>query len=131
MPYQIWSEGSILRGAFTGVVTSIDMIKLLKSVNELERGLNPMPDRMMDLSAAVDFELRFSELFSFAQQRMTTQFPNTIKSALVAPQPVQMGFARMYQTLLNHPQIDLQIFQDVPTGLAWLGVPIEAQSRAS
>jgi hypothetical protein len=46
-----------------------------------------------------------------------------VKSAIVAPMPVQVGFARMFQILNDHPQIEVQLFATLAEAEAWLVSP--------
>jgi len=43
-----------------------------------------------------------------------------VKSAIVAATPVQVGYARMFQMLNEHPSVTVEIFGDLPTAVAWL-----------
>jgi hypothetical protein len=49
-------------------------------------------------------------MLTYIERRRTQRFANSIKSAVVASRPVQVGFARMYQTLNTNPQVEIQIF---------------------
>jgi hypothetical protein len=50
---------------------------------------------------------------TFAEHRKAQTLANPVKSAAVAPQPVHVGFARMFQTLNEHPQITIEIFSSL------------------
>jgi hypothetical protein len=43
-----------------------------------------------------------------------------VRTALVAVTPVQLGIARMFQTLNDHPLIELRVFSDREAAVAWL-----------
>ena len=45
---------------------------------------------------------------------------NPIKTAILASNLVQFGFARMFQALNDHPQIVVAIFGDDEDALRWL-----------
>jgi len=45
---------------------------------------------------------------------------NYIKSAIVANNPSQFGFARMFQTLNDNPQIEIRIFPAAESAMEWL-----------
>jgi hypothetical protein len=46
-----------------------------------------------------------------------------VLSAIVVSQPVQLGYARMFQTLNEHPRVTMRIFEDVVAAREWL-VPV-------
>jgi len=57
---------------------------------------------------------------ALAERRRTVALQHPIRSAIVAPTPVSFGFARMFQTLNDHPQIAISIFSTVEAAEAWL-----------
>jgi hypothetical protein len=46
--------------------------------------------------------------------------PVSIRSAFVAPRPIQFGFARMFQTLNDNPKIELHIVNTMDEALLWI-----------
>jgi hypothetical protein len=48
------------------------------------------------------------------------ELANPVKTAIVAPKPVHVGFARMFQILTDHPQIIVEVFATVVAAEAWL-----------
>ena len=65
-------------------------------------------------------DLSFAELHAFAAKRRKAPLKNAVKSAIVAGDAVQYGFARMYQTLNEHPYLRIEIFQSEEPARAWL-----------
>ena len=68
-------------------------------------------------------ELTGDDIQNFARRRRETRYPNPFRNAILAPQPVQYGYARMFQTLIDHPDITTQVFSDEAAALAWLNEP--------
>jgi hypothetical protein len=62
-------------------------------------------------------------VLQFVQGRLRLEFPNPFKSALVAKDLVHYGFARMYETLNDHPQTVIAIFSDEAEALKWILEP--------
>jgi polysaccharide deacetylase 2 family uncharacterized protein YibQ len=75
---------------------------------------------LTDLRPVTRLEITFDGVLDVANQRMRTKFPNAFKSAIVASDVAHYGFARMFQTLNDHPQISIAIFPDTPKALQWL-----------
>ncbi len=93
------------------------MIDLLKKI---ETEARVSPDRMADLSLIEGISLNFSAITNYAAARRTAPLKNKVKAAIVAPHPLQYGFARMFQTLNDNPDIIMEIFTDKNSGLAWI-----------
>ncbi|MCW8129299.1 MAG: hypothetical protein KIS92_02855 [Planctomycetota bacterium] len=132
MPVSAHFDGRLLWIEFSGEIdnTLLDDVALL--TRQVEDQLHPTPHRIVNLSRVTHFNLRFGGIFALAQRRQARAFSNAFRSALVAPEHVHLGFARMYQTVLNHPQIEVQVFQTVPQALAWLDeMKIEGQDQAA
>jgi len=79
--------------------------------------------RISDLRPAVRLDIDFNGVAALAAERVRRSFPNSFKSAIIAPDPARFGFARMFQTLNDNPQITLAIFRDEPEALAWIMAP--------
>ena len=89
----------------------------------LDESLPVTPHRLTDASAMEDVLVHFAEMESFANRRQQAKLKNPIKSAIVAPKPLQMGFARMFKTLNNNPQMTIKIFADPGSAWEWVRNP--------
>lgn len=65
-------------------------------------------------------DLNYAKIAAVASIRRAAPLKNAVKSAIVAPQPIQYGFARMFQTLNDNPRINLQVFSDRASAMEWL-----------
>lgn len=79
------------------------------------------PSRVTSLADVTHVAVGFSEMLDFVARRRAVGPRQPIRSALVVAEAVQFGIARMFQTLNDHPQVTVRIFQDEATALAWLG----------
>jgi hypothetical protein len=122
MPFQIANIDNLLQISLTGVVTGVDLDQAAAAAREYESG-PIVPHRLTDLTGAVGLNLTFESVWALAARRRALRFPNAFKSAIVAPQPSQLGFARMFQTLNDNPQITIQIFADKTAALQWIAAP--------
>jgi len=120
MPYQLTEEAAFVRVVFFDDMTGHDLRSLADLVAAIERERAVAPNRLTDLSQITGAQLTYTEVFDFVEHRKRQQLANSVKSAIVAPRPVQLGFARMFQTLNDHPQIEIQIFPTLAAAEAWL-----------
>jgi hypothetical protein len=120
MPYQITFDGSILVVRFFGIVSESDLVRSADDVMALEdRGRNTRP-RLTDLRSVADSPIGYAEVASIADRVGHRPLASAIRSAFLVDQPVQLGFARMFQTLNQHPQVTVGIFEDEATARHWL-----------
>jgi hypothetical protein len=119
MPYEISQRGSILHVRFFGILTSEDFVNLLQYFMSIEGA----PNRISTLTDITDFDIRFSTMFPIAQQRREQIIPSNIKSAIVASKPLEIGIARMFQTLNTNPNISIQIFPSESEAITWVSHP--------
>jgi hypothetical protein len=120
MALEVTTVDGVFCVTFQGSVGIRDLQNLAEASKKAEAGGGVSPDFLTDLSAMENAELDFGAIQEFAAVRMTMRLKNRIKSAIVATRPLQMGFARMYQTLTNHPQIHMRIFKDRESAWTWL-----------
>jgi len=123
MPLQVARESSWLRIVFAGEVSAVDLANLADRLEALERDLPVTPDRLADLSGLEGGELNFHTLHRLADRRRAAPPRNPIRTAIVAATPLAFGFARMFQTLNDHPLVTIRIFADAAGAEAWLGGP--------
>jgi hypothetical protein len=123
MPYQIIQEPDLLRLVFFDAITPQDLRVLADDIAVIEHALPVTPHRLTDLSQVSMTELSYPDVLAFVERRKAERLRNSVKSALVAPLPVQVGFARMFQILNDHPQIEVQLFETLAEAEAWLMSP--------
>jgi len=114
------SHDGVLRIVLTGILMPGELARLADALAAAEDAAAVVPHRLTDLTGVTRFEIGFDDMFELARRRRERSPANAIRSALVAATPVQLGFARMFQTLNDHPLITLAIFPDVDAALAWL-----------
>ena len=123
MPYTITIEPAFLRIVFSTVVTNQDLVVLADEIEVIEKQSAVVPHRLADLRAVTESELTYPGVRALAVRRKALLLANPVKSALVAPRPILLGFARMFQILNDHPQITVEIFATVEAAEAWLLAP--------
>jgi hypothetical protein len=108
----------------TGVLTEADLTRAAVLAAEAEDASEIAPNRLIDLTRIESIAVGFPEMMVVAAQRRSRVLANDVKSAFVVASEVQKGYARMFQTLLDHPRIRLEIFHDRAAAEAWLRVPL-------
>ncbi len=121
MPAHLSIQDGILHISFVGTVNDWDLREMTDRLEELERNAEVVPHRITHLTEATRIELTFADLWELAKRRKATGFLNPFKSAIVAPDPVHVGFARMFQTLNDHPKIVIAIFRKTEEAEQWIG----------
>jgi hypothetical protein len=121
MPFTLTLAEPLLRLEFGGTLTGADLAALSRALAEIEDADGRFTRRLSVLTAITRVEVGFPEVSALARRRVAATLPGPVRSAMVAATPVQVGMARMFQTLNDHPRITIQIFPDVPGALEWLG----------
>ena len=120
MPYTITTEPTFMRIILHGAITPQDFHALGNDITAIERDSIVAPNRLIDLGAVIAPYLTYPDMHAFAQRRGTDTIANPVKVAIVAPRPIHIGFARMYQNLNTHPQIGIEIFATAKAAEDWL-----------
>lgn len=100
-----------------------DLQDLLVAMNAAESGLATIPPRIIDLTATTSGVTAMVDLLTIVEERRRRVFPNAFKVALVAPRAIDVGNARMFQILLDNPQIRSEIFPTVAEAERWALTP--------
>lgn len=120
MPYHISYDGPILVVRFLGIVTESDLVGSAVDVIALEDGGRNTRPRLTDLREVSGSPIGYAQVANIADRVGHRPLSSAIRSAFLVGQPVQFGFARMFQTLNRHPQVTVGIFEDEATARDWL-----------
>ncbi len=121
MPYQITLLDNVLHIVLSGGVEAGDLRRLLLEVAKIEDESEATPHRILDISeTTLPGNVSSSDIWSVAKERQGRHFTNQFKSAIVGSHPVQIGLARMFQTLNTNPQISIRVFKDMEEAKAWV-----------
>jgi hypothetical protein len=123
MPYRIIREASFFRVVFFDEMTRHDFRSLAGEVAALEDALPVALNRLTDLSHVSGSEMTYADMHDYVERRKAQRLKNSVKAAIVAPMPMHVGFARMFQILLEHPQIEVVVFATLEEAEAWLTSP--------
>lgn len=121
MPYSIGIENDVLRVRLNGRVTGAELNGCCEDILLCEQQAKIVPHRVTDMTRAEELEVTYPEISALVEKRRNLQFPNRFKWAIVANTPLQLGFARMFQTLSDeNPKIAVRIFSDVAAAEQWI-----------
>jgi len=121
MAIKLQVRDNLIEATYQGNITAIDLQQQIEIFRDLESRLDVSPDRIADLSNACGSELLSSDVVLFAAGRESAKLKNRVKSAIIAPSPVQYGLARMFMAHNKNPSIEIMIFRDAATAYEWLG----------
>lgn len=131
MSFEIRTDRPNIEIRIFGTFTNDDLGRLAIEARRIEVSEPVVRHRITDTREITQLACDFRGVAAFADDRRRCTFPNAFKSAIVAPDVAHFGFARMFQTLNDHPQISIAIFPDVDEALTWLsavGVDLPAKS---
>lgn len=120
MAYRLTAEPDFLRIQLTGTLTRADIAALTTELEAIEQASERIPDRLINGIGLVARELDVNDFLDLAARRKARIYKNSFRSALVAPTQVGRGFARMFQTLNDHPQIRIEVFESEREATLWL-----------
>jgi len=120
MAYQIKEEPAFIRITFSGTLKARELQAALKQLEAMEAASVTLPPRLIDLSSVEKSEITAEDVQAVAAKRKSRRFPNAFRSAIVAPEPAQYGYARMFQSLTDHPDIRLRVCDDITQATTWL-----------
>jgi hypothetical protein len=123
MPFEIRREHEVIRIVFSGVFTNHDLFRGGVELGGLEEASPTVPNRIVDVRPVERIEIDFAGMFAVAEARRRREYGNAFKTAILADDLVHYGFARMFQTLNDHPQIVIAIFGSDEEARSWLMLP--------
>ena len=113
-------DGGLFVIRFSGILEPGDLRRIADEVLLIEARHDVPPPRLTDFRGLVDVNIGYVELSDLAGRSVARPLSTPVKSALVVGQPVQLGFARMFQTLNTHPMVTVRIFDDETAARDWL-----------
>ena len=122
--YVILKEPALLVSRYTGCLTSGDVLDTLTRYLDDPR-YDPAHSHLVDLRQATEFDIDFGRMMRLATRLepfYTRRAPGA-RSAILAPQDVAFGVARMYQSLVGERmQNEVGVFRQPEAAAAFLGI---------
>lgn len=123
MAVEMVFDGPWIEVTFDGTITAADLSAVMHYAIDLERRVSPAPDRLVDLGPSTRLAIGFGDMANLVQMRRAIPLANSVRTAVVTHSSVQQGYARMFQTLNDHPLVTVQVFPRRAAAVAWLGQP--------
>jgi hypothetical protein len=119
MPHEFTSFGTYCVVRVHGVFTPEELNAMATEIEIIEAPNPDAIDRITDITGVEEFRVGFDDIFAFAIRRGLQRFSRTIKSAIIVAAPVQLGIARVYESLNENPQIQLRILRSSAKAIDW------------
>lgn len=123
MPFDLSNQGTHILLVAYGKVTPQDLKRLADEIDAMEDAAPQSLDRMADLTQITEFDIGFTEMRALAVRRRIRTFERNVKSAILANTELQVGMARMFQSMNDNPQIEIRIFDSMAKAREWLHLP--------
>ena len=120
MAHRICFDGPTLTVTISGTVDADDLLAIGDAIIEIEMGGTYTPHRLVDMREIDDASIGYPEMARLVDRSRARPLHASLRSALLVAQPLQTGFARMFQILNDHPQVTVRIFEDEPSARVWL-----------
>jgi hypothetical protein len=120
MSYSIDKSSEFVRVTYVGSLDNNDIQGVLKDSLMKEGDDLRLTNRIEDMRQLHGIKIGFDELMDFTNSLRAIQLPMVVKSAILTNNMLQYGIARMFQTILEHPQMVIKIFSDEEKAYQWL-----------
>lgn len=120
MPCRLTETPDYLLVEYYGVVTPGCLLDASRIMERFEKAHEHSLHRLCTLTGVTQFAIDFGVVLQTAERRRKFRLSRRIRDAIVVSGDLQLGFARMYQQVIEHPQIDFRIFEDRQEAEAWL-----------
>jgi hypothetical protein len=127
VPYEMDPDGAYIVTRFYGVLTAADLLAMAREAEVIE-AVYIDRDRLTDLTAVEHFDIDFEATYALAELRRKRTFGTTVRSAIIAIEPIAFGSARMFQTLNDNPQIEIRIVASRAEAEEWFAAPRTAST---
>jgi Protein of unknown function (DUF3478). len=120
MPYSIDTSTKFIKVTYSGTLDNNDIQGVLK--DSLIVGGNELNliNRIEDMRELHGIKIGFDELMDFTENLRTIQLPHAVKTAILTGNSLQYGIARMFQTILEHPQMEIKVFSHEEEACKWV-----------
>ena len=122
--FQVRPEHNLVILVHIGTITDDEFLAFYRSLYENDR-ITPSMNLLVDLRQA-DSTTRSSDVlrkFAGFIETKLTGIPERPKVAVVAPEDLSFGLARMYEAFADSVPWDFEVFREMNAALAWLDLP--------
>jgi hypothetical protein len=120
MSYSIDTCTEFIKVTYTGTLNNEDIHGVLRDGLKTDGKKLKMINRLEDMRKLKGIKIGFEDLMGFTENIRTIQLTQIVKTAILTGNPLQYGTARMFQSILEHPQMKIQIFSNEEEANNWL-----------
>jgi hypothetical protein len=120
MPFTVEKSTQLIRVTYTGTLDNKDITGVLQDSLTMEGSELNLINRLEDMRNLRGIKIGFDDLMEFTKNLRVIQLPKVVKSAILTGNPLQYGIARMFQTILEHPQMNIKVFSNEEEALRWI-----------
>jgi hypothetical protein len=120
MPFTVEKSTQLIRVTYTGTLDNKDIAGVLQDSLTMDGSELNLINRLEDMRNLRGIKIGFDDLMDFTKNLRVIQLPRVVKSAILTGNPLQYGIARMFQTILEHPQMDIKVFSHEEEALRWI-----------
>jgi hypothetical protein len=113
-------DGPLLVIRLFGTLVGPDLDALVEELLAIEEGGRRTPPRLIDVRAVSEMAIGYADIARLAERSRSRPLAADIRSAVLVSQPVQLGYARMFQILNEHPRVTVHIFEDEQSAREWV-----------
>jgi hypothetical protein len=121
MPVTTERRSNVVTIRFSGEVTVEDLIESARDLDAIEQTTPGLP-RLADATGVPGTRIIFTELVLLTAERELAPRSYPCRFAILVDSDLGFGVAGMFEALLDHPQVEVEVFRDRQAALAWLGV---------
>jgi hypothetical protein len=120
MSYSIDKSDKFIRVIYSGTLKNQDIQGVLRDSLIMNGGELKLTNRIEDMSRLKGIRIGFDELMALTEKLRTIQLSRVVKTAVLTSNSLQYGTARIFQTILEHPQMNVEIFSNEEEAYKWL-----------
>jgi hypothetical protein len=120
MPYSIDTTAEFTKVTYIGTLDNKDIQGVLRDGLKTDGQELKKVNRLEDMRKLKGIKIGFEDLMGLTDNMSTIQLSQSVKTAILTGNPLQYGIARMFQSILAHPQMKIKIFSNAEEAHKWL-----------
>ena len=120
MSHSIEKNADFIKVTYWGTLTNTDIQGVVSDAIMMNGKILDSTNRIEDMRKLDSINLGFNELSNLTHSIQTIQLPRIVKTAILTGSPLQFGIARMFQSILHHPKMKIEVFSNEEEAYNWL-----------
>ena len=130
MPIRMQLLPDYVHVAWHGNLSSLDLDELSAELPRIGQQIGRSPDVLHTFDEVKGMGLQGENLAAYGRHLEKIKLPNPTRSASVCGNPLAYGMARMMQMFNQNPDLQIEVFSDMPEALRWLKGQAKAGGKA-